>query len=133
LGKNGGRGNLRAFSESKKGVKKRNQEFTVLYVISPTFYIVLYWNVFLWIGAAEVPSCVLIKAMTSPTLSAERQFIDLIAGELASGVHAAVRRWMGEIEQVLGSGLSDSAKLLRIREIAAHAGCNPLKEQGRIV
>jgi hypothetical protein len=75
----------------------------------------------------------LIKAMTSPTLSAERQFIDLIAGELASGVHAAVRRWMGEIEQVLGSGLSDSAKLLRIREIAAHAGCNPLKEQGRIV
>ena len=71
--------------------------------------------------------------MTSPTLSAERQFIDLIAGELASGVHAAVRRWMGEIEQVLGSSLSDSAKLLRIREIAAHAGCNPLKEQGRIV
>jgi hypothetical protein len=25
LGKNGGRGNLRAFSESKKGVKKRNR------------------------------------------------------------------------------------------------------------
>ncbi|MGE5204320.1 MAG: hypothetical protein ACM3PW_01815 [Chlamydiota bacterium] len=71
--------------------------------------------------------------MTSPTLGAEREFIDLIAGELASGVHAAVRRWMGEIEQVLDSNLSDSAKLLRIREIAARAGCNPLKEHGRIV
>jgi hypothetical protein len=71
--------------------------------------------------------------MTSPTLSAEREFIDLIAGELASGVHAAVRRWMGEIEQVLESNLSDSAKLLRIREIAARAGCNPLKEHGRVV
>lgn len=73
------------------------------------------------------------QTMASPTLSAEREFIDLIADELASGVHAAVRRWMGEIEQVLGSGLSDSAKLLRIREIAARAGCNPLKEQGRMV
>lgn len=73
------------------------------------------------------------QTMTSPTLSAEREFIDLIAVELASGVHAAVRRWMGEIEQILGSGLSDHAKLLRIREIAARAGCNPLKEQGRII
>lgn len=73
------------------------------------------------------------QTMTSPTLSAEREFIDLIAGELASGVHAAVRRWMGEIEQVLGSSLSDHAKLLRIREIAARAGCNPLKEQRRII
>jgi len=73
------------------------------------------------------------QTMTSPTLSAEREFVDLIAGELASGVHAAVRRWMGEIEQILGSNLSDHAKLLRIREIAARAGCNPLKEQGRTV
>lgn len=71
--------------------------------------------------------------MTSPTLGAEREFIDLIAGELASGVHAAVRRWMGEIEQVLESNLSDSAKLLRIRDIAARAGCNPLKEHGQII
>lgn len=71
--------------------------------------------------------------MTSPTLSAERQFIDLVAGELASGVHAAVRRWMGEIEQVLESELSDREKLLQIREIARSAGCNSLKEQGRIV
>lgn len=71
--------------------------------------------------------------MTSPTLSAEREFIDLIAGELASGVHKAVRRWMGEIEQMLGSELSDQEKLLRIREIAAKAGCNSLKEHGRIV
>lgn len=71
--------------------------------------------------------------MTSPTLSAERQFIDLVAGELASGVHAAVRRWMGEIEQVLESELSDPEKLLQIREIARNAGCNSLKEHGRIV
>jgi hypothetical protein len=71
--------------------------------------------------------------MTSPTLSAEREFIDLIADELASGVHAAVRRWMGEIEQVLGSDLSDAAKLVRIREIAAGAGCKSLKEHGRVV
>lgn len=71
--------------------------------------------------------------MTSPTLSAERQFIDLVAGELASGVHAAVRRWMGEIEQVLESELSDREKLLQIREIARNAGCNSLKEHGRIV
>ena len=72
-------------------------------------------------------------SMTSPTFSAERQFIDLIADELAHGVHAAVRRWMGEIEQVLGSELSDRSKLLRIREIAARAGCNSLKENRRIV
>lgn len=71
--------------------------------------------------------------MTSPTFSAEREFIDLIAGEISTGVHAAVRRWMGEIEQVLESPLSDAAKLLRIREIAARAGCNPLKEHGPIV
>ena len=71
--------------------------------------------------------------MTSPTLSAEREFINLIADEMASGVHAALRRWMGEIERVLGSNLTDSAKLLRIREIAAQAGCNLSKEQGRIV
>ena len=83
-------------------------------------------------GAAEVSSCV-TPTMTSPTLSAEREFVDLIADELASGVHAAVRRWMAEIEQVLGSGLSDAAKLLRIRDIAARAGCNSLKEHGRIV
>ena len=70
--------------------------------------------------------------MTSPTLSAEKQFIDLVAGELASGVHAAVRRWMGEIEQVLESELSDREKLLQIREIARSAGCNSLKEHGRI-
>ena len=74
-----------------------------------------------------------IQTMTSPTLSAERQFIDLIAGEMASGVHAAVRRWMGEIEQVLDSNLSDAAKLQRIRAIAASAGCNSLKEHGPIV
>jgi hypothetical protein len=77
----------------------------------------------------ELPS----PNMTSPTLSAEREFIDLIAGELASGVHTAVRRWMGEIEQVLGSDLSDRQKLLRIREIARSAGCNSLKEHGRVV
>jgi hypothetical protein len=71
--------------------------------------------------------------MTSPTLSAERQFIDLIADELANGVHAAVRRWMDEIELVLGSELSEAGKLMRIREIAARAGCNPLKENRRIV
>jgi len=82
--------------------------------------------------AAEVPSC-LYQTMTSPTLSAERQFIDLIAGEMASGVHAAVRRWMGEIEQVLVSNLSDGAKLQRIRAIAASAGRNSLKEHGPIV
>ena len=71
--------------------------------------------------------------MTSPTLSAEREFINLVAGEVTAGVHAAVRRWMGEIEQVLASNLSDTAKLTRIREIAARAGCNSLKEHGRIV
>lgn len=71
--------------------------------------------------------------MTSPTFSAEREFIDLIADELASGVHTAVRRWMGEIEQVLDSNLSDAAKLVRIRQIAARAGCNPLKEHDRII
>lgn len=71
--------------------------------------------------------------MTSPTLSAEREFIDLIADELASGVHTAVRRWMGEIEHVLGSDLSDAAKLLQIRDIVARAGCKSLKEQSRIV
>ena len=66
--------------------------------------------------------------MTSPTLSAEREFIDLIAGEMASGVHAAVRRWMGEIQQLLDSNLVDGVKLQRIRTIAAGAGCNSLKE-----
>lgn len=71
--------------------------------------------------------------MTSPTLSAEKEFIALIADEMASGVHAAVRRWMGEIEQVLDSDLSEAAKLLQIREIAAHAGCKPLKEHDRTV
>ncbi len=71
--------------------------------------------------------------MTSPTLSAEREFIDLIADEISTGVHAAVRRWMGEIQQVLDSQLSETAKLLRIREIALHAGCKALKENGRVV
>ncbi|HSB76907.1 MAG TPA: hypothetical protein VLC12_14715 [Terriglobales bacterium] len=71
--------------------------------------------------------------MTSPTLSAEREFIHLIADEMAAGVHTAVRRWMGEIEQVLASDLTDAAKLLRIREIAARAGCNSLKEHGRVI
>ena len=71
--------------------------------------------------------------MTSPTLGAEREFIDLIADEMASGVHAALRRWMGEVEQVLDSNLSDPAKLLRIREIATRAGCKPLKGHGPIV
>jgi len=71
--------------------------------------------------------------MTSPTLSAEREFIHLIANEMASGVHAAVRRWMAEVEQVLDSNLSDRAKLLRIRQIAARAGCKPLTDQDRIV
>jgi hypothetical protein len=52
---------------------------------------------------------------------------------MASGVHAAVRRWMGEIEQVLDSNLSDGAKLQRIRAIAASAGCNSMKEHGPIV
>ena len=82
--------------------------------------------------AADVLSC-LHSTMTSPTLSAEREFIDLIAGEMTSGVHAAVRRWMGEIEQVLDSNLSDEAKLQRIRAVAARAGCNSLKEHGPIV
>ena len=71
--------------------------------------------------------------MTSPTLNAEREFIDLVASEVTSGVHAAVRHWMGEIEQVLTSDVSDAAKLLRIREIAARAGCNSLKEHGRVI
>jgi hypothetical protein len=71
--------------------------------------------------------------MTSPTFNAEKQFIDLVAGEVVAGVHAAVRRWMGEIEQVLNSDFSDAAKLQRIRQIAALAGCNSLKEHGRIV
>jgi hypothetical protein len=48
-------------------------------------------------------------------------------------VHSAVRHWMSEIEQVLASDLSDSAKLRRIGEIAARADCNSLKEHGRIV
>ena len=71
--------------------------------------------------------------MTSPTLSAERELIHLIADEMAAGVHTAVRRWMSEIEQVLASDLTDAAKLLRIREIAARAGCNSLKEHGRVI
>jgi hypothetical protein len=71
--------------------------------------------------------------MTSPTLSAERDFIELIAGEISSGVQAAVRCWMDDIEQVLASPLSDGAKLLRIREIVARASSKSLKENGRIV
>jgi hypothetical protein len=71
--------------------------------------------------------------MTSPILNAEKEFIELVAGEVVAGVHSAVRHWMSEIEQVLASDLSDSAKLRRIGEIAARADCNSLKEHGRIV
>ena len=50
-------------------------------------------------------------------LSAEKELVAIIAQELAAGIDAALSGWMGDIQDVLDSALSDSAKLAAIQSI----------------
>jgi len=50
-------------------------------------------------------------------LSAEKELVEAVAQELAAGIDGAVGGWMADIEDVLDSHLSDSAKLSAIQSI----------------
>lgn len=50
-------------------------------------------------------------------LSAEKELVAIVAQELAAGIDAALSGWMGDIQDVLDSALSDSAKLAAIQSI----------------
>ena len=50
-------------------------------------------------------------------LATEKELVEIVAQELAAGIDAAVGGWMADIEDVLGSPLSDSAKLSAIQSI----------------
>ncbi len=50
-------------------------------------------------------------------LSAEKELVAIVAQELAAGIDAALSGWMGDVQDVLDSALSDSAKLAAIQSI----------------
>lgn len=50
-------------------------------------------------------------------LATEKELVEIVAQELAAGIDAAVGGWMEDIEDVLDSRLSDSAKLSAIQSI----------------
>lgn len=62
-------------------------------------------------GATALPSEV------AEMLAAEKELVAMVAQEMAAGIDAALNGWMVDIEDVLESGLSDSAKLSAIQSI----------------
>ena len=50
-------------------------------------------------------------------LAAERELIEIVAQEMEAGIDAALSGWMADIEDVLDSRLSDSAKVSAIQSI----------------
>jgi hypothetical protein len=50
-------------------------------------------------------------------LAAEKELVEIVAQELAAGIDAALGGWMGDLQDVLDSPLSDSAKLSAIQSI----------------
>lgn len=50
-------------------------------------------------------------------LAAEKELVAMVAQEMAAGIDAAVAGWMADIEDILESGLSDSAKLSAIQSV----------------
>src|SRR5437763_9685511 len=50
-------------------------------------------------------------------LASEKELVETIAQELAAGIDEALGGWMADIEDVLDSRLSDSAKLSAIQSI----------------
>jgi hypothetical protein len=50
-------------------------------------------------------------------LAAEKELVAMVAQEMAAGIDAALNGWMLDIEDVLESGLNDSAKLSAIQSI----------------
>ena len=54
------------------------------------------------------------------TSTVNREFIEAVAAEMWSGIHAAVGCWMGRIEQVLQSrNLTTLGRLQAVQEILA--------------
>jgi hypothetical protein len=54
------------------------------------------------------------------TTSVDRDFIDVIAGEITLGVNAAVNGWISEFESILeDSSLTTLGKLQAIHEVVA--------------
>jgi hypothetical protein len=49
--------------------------------------------------------------------AAEEELVEIVAQEMAAGIDAAVNGWMADIEDVLHSSLSNSAKLSAIQSI----------------
>ncbi len=47
----------------------------------------------------------------------EKELVAMVAREMAAGIDAAVAGWMADIEDILESGLSDSAKLSAIQSV----------------
>ncbi len=47
----------------------------------------------------------------------EKELVAMVAQEMAAGIDAAVAGWMADIEDILESGLSDSAKLSAIQSV----------------
>jgi hypothetical protein len=50
-------------------------------------------------------------------LATEKELVRIIAQEMEAGIDEALSGWMVDIEDVLDSGLSDSAKLSAIQSI----------------
>lgn len=50
-------------------------------------------------------------------LALEKELVAIVAREMAAGIDAALSGWMVDIEDVLESRLSDSAKLSAIQSI----------------
>ena len=47
----------------------------------------------------------------------EKELVAMVAREMAAGIDAAVAGWMADIEDILESSLSDSAKLSAIQSV----------------
>lgn len=50
-------------------------------------------------------------------LATEKELVEIVAQEMAAAIEAAVSGWIADIEDVLHSRLSDSAKLSAIQSI----------------
>lgn len=48
---------------------------------------------------------------------AEKELVAIVAEEMTAGIDAAVAGWMDDIEDILNSRLSDSAKLSAIQSV----------------
>jgi len=58
-----------------------------------------------------------ITSEVAGMVATEKQLVAIVAQEMTAGIDAAVSGWMTDIEDVLDSGLSDSAKLSAIQSI----------------